>query len=146
MIAKQQTYLSNGDVLGVTQAELAMRRLFRAINLRADRMYLQQPKRTLLLCRADVKQVLGWSPEKFGDNTVFEDDAIERIAKLIGCNFNEADMWRRAFAKRTKRKLWSSSPQRWDLTLKEEIVEDLRGLSGFGICRALLENLGRLIC
>ena len=43
----------------------------------------------------------------FPDNTVFEDDAIERIAKLIGCNYYEADMWRRAFAKRTKRKLWS---------------------------------------
>ena len=33
---------------------------------------------------------------------VFEDDAIERIAKLIGCNYYEADMWRRAFAKKEK--------------------------------------------
>ena len=126
MIARQQTY-SGGDVLGVTQAlSPAMRRLFRAIHLRADVIvYLQQLLSDQLLCRVDVKQVsFDWSQNKFPDNTVFEDDAIERIAKLIGCNYYEADMWRRAFAKRTKRKLWSPHTVLGLNLKKEEIVED----------------------
>ena len=86
-----------------------------------------------------------WSQNKFEDNTVFEDDAIQRIAKLIGCNYYEADMWRRAFAKKNEEKVMEFYGILGNHPNKEEIVEDLKQLSGFGICRAHAINLGRLI-
>ena len=147
--SKTADLLRNGDVLGVTQAESpAMRRLFRAIKpeSRQDCVFataLVRPVATQGRRKASFFQ--DWSTEKFGDNTVFEDDAIERIAKLIGCNFNEADMWRRAFAKKNEEKVMEFYTVLGSHPKKEEIVEDLRGLSGFGICRAHAINLGRLI-
>ena len=141
--------LQRGDVLGVTQAESpAMRRLFRAIKptSRRDCVFataLVRPVATHGRRKASFFQ--DWSKEKFADNTVYEDDAIQRISKLLGCNHYEADMWRRAFAKKNEEKVMEFYELMGAHPKRDEIIEDLRQLSHFGICRAHAINLGRLI-
>ena len=146
---KTADLLRSGDVLGVTQAESpAMRRLFRAIKpeSRRDCVFATALVRPVAMQgRRKASFFQDWSQNKFSDNTVFEDDAIERIAKLIGCNYYEADMWRRAFAKKNEEKVMEFYTVLGSHPKKEEIVEDLKQLSGFGICRAHAINLGRLI-
>ncbi len=147
--SKTADLLRSGDVLGVTQAESpAMRRLFRAIKpeSRRDCVFATALVRPVAMQgRRKASFFQDWSQNKFSDNTVFEDDAIERIAKLIGCNYYEADMWRRAFAKKNEEKVMEFYTVLGSHPKKEEIVEDLKQLSGFGICRAHAINLGRLI-
>ena len=147
--SKTADLLRGGDVLGVTQAESpAMRRLFRAIKpeSRQDCVFataLVRPVATQGRRKASFFQ--DWSQNKFDDTTVFEDDAIMRIAKIIDCNYYEADMWRRAFAKKNEEKVMEFYSILGNHPRKDEIVEDLKQLRGFGICRAHAINLGRLI-
>jgi hypothetical protein len=136
-------------VLGVTQAESpAMRRLLRAI----------KPKRRedCVLATALIRPVAtqgrrkasffrDWSKDTFDNTIVFEDDAIILISQLLGCSQYEADMWRRAFAKKNEEKIYEFMQKIGDHEHKEEIFAALRELSNFGLCRAHAINLGRLI-
>jgi hypothetical protein len=76
---------------------------------------------------------------------VCEDDAIEKIMKLIGVNAYEADMYRRAFAKRNEEKVMEFMSRLGDHPQREQIRAEMQSLSGFGLCRAHAVNLGRLI-
>ena len=141
--------LCNGDVLGVTQAESpAMKRLFRAIQpkSRADCILataLVRPVATMGRRRASAFQ--DWTKDNFSDTIVFEDDAIVLISEILGCNYSEADMWRRAFAKKDEEKIYEFMQLVGKHPRKEEIFLALRELSHFGLCRAHATQLGRLI-
>jgi hypothetical protein len=76
---------------------------------------------------------------------VFEDDAIELISEILGCDQYSADMLRRAFAKKDEEKIFEFMVLVGDHPKKEEIFLALRELSHFGLCRAHAINLGRLI-
>ena len=146
---KTAQLLQRGDVLGVTQAESpAMRRLFRALHItnRDDCTFATALVRPVAMQgRRKASFFNDWSKDKFNETTVYEDDAIKRISKILGCNYYEADMWRRAFAKRNEEKVMQFYELIGSHTKRDEIMEDLRQLSGFGICRAHAINLGRLI-
>lgn len=141
--------LCSGNVLGVTQAESpAMKRLFRAIQpkSRADCVLgtaLIRPVATQGRRKASFFQ--DWSKDGFEDTIVFEDDAIELISEILGCNQYEADMWRRAFAKKNEEKIYEFMQLVGDHPKKNDVFLALRELSGFGLCRAHAINLGRLI-
>jgi DNA polymerase III alpha subunit len=141
--------LARGDVLGVTQAESpAMRRLFRAIKprSRADCVLataLIRPVATQGRRRASFFQ--DWSQDSFDNTIVFEDDAIELIANILGCYHYEADMWRRAFAKKNEEKMFEFMQLVGDHPRRDEVTAALKELSHFGLCRAHAINLGRLI-
>jgi DNA polymerase III alpha subunit len=146
---KTSELLSSGNVLGVTQAESpAMRRLLRGIKptRREDCVLataLIRPVATQGRRKASFFQ--DWSKDNFDDTIVFEDDAIILISKLLGCNHYEADMWRRAFAKKNEEKIFEFMDMIGDHKNKNEIFYALRELSNFGLCRAHAINLGRLI-
>lgn len=146
---KTARLLQRGDVLGVTQAESpAMRRLFRALHItnRDDCTFATALVRPVAMQgRRKASFFNDWSKDKFDETTVYEDDAIKRISKILGCNYYEADMWRRAFAKRNEEKVMQFYELIGSHVKRDEIMEDLRQLSGFGICRAHAINLGRLI-
>ena len=146
---KTAQLLQRGDVLGVTQAESpAMRRLFRALHVtnRDDCTFATALVRPVAMQgRRKASFFNDWSKDKFDETTVYEDDAIKRISKILGCNYYEADMWRRAFAKRNEEKVMQFYELIGRHSKRDEIMEDLRQLSGFGICRAHAINLGRLI-
>ena len=141
--------LMRGDTLGVTQGESpAMRRLFRALKTqtRADCVLataLIRPVATMGRRRANSFQ--DWSRDGFSDTIVFEDDAIELIAEILGCDPYTADMWRRAFAKKDEEKIFEFMQLVGNNPRRDEVLMALKELSHFGLCRAHAINLGRLI-
>ena len=144
-----QQLLCDGNVIGVTQAESpAMRRLFRAIQPKnkGDCVFataLIRPVATTGRQKAAFFQ--DWTEQKLEDTIVYEDDAIRKISKLIGCDMYEADMYRRAFAKRNEERVMEFMERMGESDNKEEIIQELYGLGNFGLCRAHAVNLGRLI-
>ena len=141
--------LCRGDILGVTQGESpAMRRLFRAIRPKSKSdctmaTALIRPVATQGRRKASFFQ--DWSKDGFQDTIVFEDDAIEIIGDILGCDQYTADMWRRAFAKKNEEKMFEFMQLVGDHPRKQEVFQALKELSHFGLCRAHAINLGRLI-
>lgn len=141
--------LQSGNVLGVTQGESpAMRRLFRAIQpkSRSDCVLataLIRPVATQGRRRASFFQ--DWSKDGFEDTIVFEDDAIDLIGEILGCDQYEADMWRRAFAKKNEEKMFEFMQLVGTHPRRDDVFLALKELSHFGLCRAHAINLGRLI-
>ena len=125
-----------------------MRRLFRAIQpqSKADCVFataLIRPVATTGRQKASFFQ--DWTEERLDDSVVYEDDAIRKISKLIGCDYFEADMYRRAFAKKNEERVMEFMTRLGDHPRKDEVFASLQELSGFGLCRAHAVNLGRLI-
>ena len=141
--------LCRGDVLGVTQAESpAMRRLFRAIKPKSvkDCVFGTALIRPVAVSgRKKATMFHDWSKERMSDTIVYEDDAIDRISEVLGIDKYEADMYRRAFAKKNEEKIMQFITKLGDHPRKDEIIAMLQSLSGFGLCRAHAVNLGRLI-
>ena len=142
--------LQRGDVLGVTQGESpAMRRLFRAIRPTSveDCVFATALVRPVAVeGRKKASFFHDWTKTSVQESAIVcEDDAIERIMKLISVNAYEADMYRRAFAKRNEEKVMEFMSRLGDYPQREQIYQEMQGLSGFGLCRAHAVNLGRLI-
>jgi len=141
--------LSRGDVLGVTQGESpAMRRLFRAIRPTSmrDCVFATALIRPVAMQgRRKASFFNDWTADRVSDVVVCEDDAIIQIAQLIGCNYYEADMYRRAFAKKNEERVMEFMTRLGDHPRKDEVFATLQELSGFGLCKAHAVNLGRLI-
>ena len=141
--------LTSGNTLGVTQGESpAMKRLFRALKTRTRSdcvlaTALIRPVATMGRRRANSFQ--DWSQDSFEDHIVFEDDAIILISEILGCDQYEADMWRRAFAKKNEEKIFEFMQMIGKNPRRDEVLTALRELSHFGLCRAHAINLGRLI-
>jgi len=125
-----------------------MRRLFRAIR--------PQSKSDCVFATALIRPVAttgrqkasffhDWTEERLADSIVYEDDAILKISKLIGCDHYEADMYRRAFAKKNEEKVFEFMQRMGDQEDKTAIHQELMQLGNFGLCRAHAVNLGRLI-
>jgi DNA polymerase III alpha subunit len=142
--------LQRGDVLGVTQGESpAMRRLFRAIRPTSveDCVFATALVRPVAVeGRKKASFFHDWTKTSVQESAIVcEDDAIEKIMKLIGVNAYEADMYRRAFAKRNEEKVMEFMSRLGDHPQREQIRQEMQSLSGFGLCRAHAVNLGRLI-
>jgi DNA polymerase III alpha subunit len=142
--------LQRGDVLGVTQGESpAMRRLFRAIQPTSveDCVFATALVRPVAVeGRRKASFFHDWTKRSVQESAIVcEDDAIERIMSLIGVNAYEADMYRRAFAKRNEEKVMEFMARLGDHPRRDEIRAEMQSLAGFGLCRAHAVNLGRLI-
>lgn len=141
--------LCRGDVLGVTQGESpAMRRLFRAIRPQSveDCVFATAMVRPVAMSGRQKAAVFqDWSQETVQDSIVFEDDAIDIISNIIGVDMYEADMYRRAFAKKNDEKIMEFVERMGNHPRKRDAMSALQELSGFGLCRAHAVNLGRLI-
>ena len=142
--------LSRGDVLGVTQGESpAMRRLFRAIQPTSvdDCVFATALVRPVAVeGRKKASFFHDWTKQSVQESAIVcEDDAIEKIMRLIGIDAYEADMYRRAFAKRNEEKVMEFMTRLGDHPDRAAIRAEMQSLSGFGLCRAHAVNLGRLI-
>ena len=142
--------LQRGDVLGVTQGESpAMRRLFRAIRPTSvdDCVFATALVRPVAVeGRKKASFFHDWTKKTVQESAIVcEDDAIEKIMRLISINAYEADMYRRAFAKRNEEKVMEFMARLGDHPDKYQIYQEMQSLSGFGLCRAHAVNLGRLI-
>ena len=147
--AQTSALLARGDVLGVTQGESpAMRRLFRAIQPTCvqDCVFATAMIRPVAMSgRQKAAMFQDWSKEAVQDSIVFEYDAIEIISSIIAVDNYEADMYRRAFAKKNDEKILEFVERLGNNPRKQEAMAALQELSGFGLCRAHAVNLGRLI-
>ena len=147
--ARTAALLARGDVLGVTQGESpAMRRLFRAIQPTCveDCVFATAMIRPVAMSgRQKAAMFQDWSQEVVQDSIVFEDDAIDIISNIIGVDMYEADMYRRAFAKKNDERILEFVERLGNNPRKQEAMAALQELSGFGLCRAHAVNLGRLI-
>lgn len=142
--------LQRGDVLGVTQGESpAMRRLFRAIHPTSvdDCVFATALVRPVAVeGRKKASFFHDWTKKTVQESAIVcEDDAIEKIMRLVGVNAYQADMYRRAFAKRNEEKVMEFMARLGDHPQREQIFQEMQSLSGFGLCRAHAVNLGRLI-
>jgi DNA polymerase III alpha subunit len=142
--------LQRGDVLGVTQGESpAMRRLFRAIKPTSveDCVFATALVRPVAVeGRKKASFFHDWTKTTVQESAIVcEDDAIEKIMKLISVNAYEADMYRRAFAKRNEEKVMEFMARLGDHPDRHAIYQEMQSLAGFGLCRAHAVNLGRLI-
>ena len=141
--------LCRGDVLGITQGESpAMRRLFRAIQPQSvqDCVFATALVRPVAMTGRQKAAMFGnWSQDAIDDAVVFEDDAIDMIKDIIGVDAYEADMYRRAFAKKNDEKILEFVQRLGNHPQKDHAIAALQSLSGFGLCRAHAVNLGRLI-
>ena len=142
--------LCRGDVLGVTQGESpTMKRLFRALQPTGveDCVFASALVRPVAMeGRRKASWFRDWSEKGIQKNAiVYEDDAIHKMMKLIGISPYEADMYRRAFAKKNEEKMMQFMARLGDHPDKHDIYEQMQSLSGFGLCRAHAVNLGRLI-
>jgi len=126
-----------------------MRRLFRAIKPTsvADCVFATALVRPVAMeGRRKAAWFRDWTADGVKERAIVcEDDAIERIMKLIGVSAYEADMYRRAFAKKNEEKVMEFMNRLGDHPMKDEIYREMLNLSGFGLCRAHAVNLGRLI-
>src|SRR6056300_1500651 len=147
--ARTAALLARGDVLGVTQGESpAMRRLFRAIQPTSveDCVFATAMIRPVAMSgRQKAAMFQDWSQEVMQDSIVFEDDAIDIISSIIGVDMYEADIYRRAFAKKNDEKILEFVERLGNNPRKQDAMAALQELSGFGLCRAHAVNLGRLI-
>ena len=122
--------LTSGNTLGVTQGESpAMKRLFRALKTRTRSdcvlaTALIRPVATMGRRRANSFQ--DWSQDSFEDHIVFEDDAIILISEILGCDQYEADMWRRAFAKKNEEKIFEFMQMIGKNPRRDEVLTALR--------------------
>ena len=92
-----------------------MRRLFRALQPKTpyDCVFATAMIRPLAMSgRQKVLCSAGSAQEVVQDSTLFEDDAIDIISNIIGVDMYEADMYRRAFAKKNDEKIPSS--EKWE--------------------------------
>jgi len=142
--------LSRGDVLGVTQGESpAMRRLFRAIQPTSvdDCVFATALVRPVAVeGRKKASFFHDWTKQSVQESAIVcEDDAIEKIMRLISVDAYEADMYRRAFAKRNEEKVMEFMARLGDHPDRAAIRAEMQSLAGFGLCRAHAVNLGRLI-
>ena len=125
-----------------------MRRLFRAIQPKSvlDCVFATAMIRPVALTgRQKASMFNDWTKDGVQDSIVFEDDAIEIISDIIGIDMYEADMYRRAFAKKKDEKILEFVEKLGNHPKKQEAIDTLMTLSGFGLCRAHAVNLGRLI-
>lgn len=76
---------------------------------------------------------------------VYDEDAISLISDTIGCNPADADMYRRAFIKGNEEVAMEFIQRIGYHENKNEIIDLLKNMDGFGLCKAHAINLGNLV-
>lgn len=83
----------------------------------------------------------------YDENIIFDDDAIDMIGKYLNIDDEEADKYRRAFAKCDKKGIeeFKSKIQQYPRDKQREIMTKLANLSRYGFCKAHALSYAQLI-
>jgi hypothetical protein len=83
----------------------------------------------------------------YDDHIIFDDDAIDIISKYLNIDDEEADKYRRAFAKRDKTRIeeFKSKIHHYSREHQREIMTKLANLSQYGFCKAHALSYAQLI-
>ena len=149
--ADEQTaeLLCRGDVIGLTQGESpAFRKLARAVkphNRREVAMTLALLRPAAASRGRKARFLKRWGLTRVPSTLVFEDDATDLIASVLGCDHSEADTYRRAFAKKDKRLIDNFSFRIRGNPRLAEIMDDLSQLRSYSFCKAHAMELAHLV-
>jgi superfamily II DNA or RNA helicase len=143
--------LSNGDNIGIILGESPlMRKAFMQI----------KPKSLfdLAVCLSIIRPAAKDSRKsaydeqnndmsKLDNTIIFDDDAIDLIGKYINIDDEEADKYRRAFAKGDKKEIqhFKTLIQKYSKDKQKEIMTKLSNLSRYGFCKSHAFSYAQLI-
>lgn len=132
--------LCRGDTVGITFGESpAFRKALVAIRPR---------------CRSDIAIALGiirpaaaeggrkddflnhWQQYQEHVGIVYDDDAINLIAEVIGCSDSQAELFRKAFAKRDEAKMEEFANRLGDHPDRAQILVDLSYMRSYSFCKS----------
>ena len=141
--------LCKGDVIGLTQAESrTMRKTL--IALQPKSMY--DVALALALIRpaaADGGRKASYLRHwRRGDNQkqiVYDEDSINYISKLIGCDNSKADKYRRAFANQREGLMNEFISKIKHLDDKEKIIDNLNQLNKYSFCKGHALAYGQMV-
>ncbi len=142
----QETFdmISSGNNMGLILAESPlMRKAF--IKVKPKSIY------DLAICMAiirpaakDARDMIEINPSEV---FIFDDDAIDLISKELNCSMDDADKYRRAFAKKDKSvmKDFDKAAKHMDPDKKKELLKKLRNLSKYSFCKSHAFSYAQLI-
>jgi DNA polymerase III alpha subunit len=138
--------LSSGDSIGVTQAESpAFRKMLRALKprSRSDIILAMGLIRPAAASRGRKHDFLeAWRENGEITNLIFEDDATKKIAELANIPLDEADKYRRAFAKGNKEKITEFLKK---VEIDQQTMNDLEQFREYSLCKAHGISYGRMV-
>ena len=146
-IYDQDTFdmLHSGDNIGITLAESP---LMRTAFIKLKPRSLHDLAVCLSIIRPAAKDARNiTSANDFDDQIIFDDDAIDIIAKETNSSEEDADKYRRAFAKGDKKIIDEFRNQISHLSREKqkEIMRRLSNLSRYGFCKAHAFSYAQLI-
>lgn len=131
---------SNGDVLGLTFAESPT---FRKVAKAAQPKNISELAVALALIRPAAASrgkkatfLQQWNEDRSMNQIVFEDDAIQKIQKLLNCTEDEADYYRRAFAKNNKKLIVEFRHKLTHIDNIDNIIEELSHIRMYSFCKS----------
>ena len=131
--------LTKAENVGLTFAESpGMRKIFKDI----------KPKNIddLATCLALIRPAASESKSKDSENVlIYDDDAIQYIQKLTGCNEGEADIYRKAFSKNKFEKKMEFISLIKNNPNKKKIIKNLESLHYYSFCKSHSYSYAQLV-
>ena len=142
--AKTFKMLQRGDNIGITFAESPLMRL---AFLRYKPNSLYDLAVCLSIIRPAAKDAKNVCEKNFEDFIIFDDDAIDFIAKECGISEAEGDRLRRGFAKGDKKSIeeFRGIIAHFPVEKQKEMVRKLSNLSRYSFCKAHAFSYAQLI-
>lgn len=137
--------LCNGDNIGITLSESPLMRLA-LMRIKPKSIY------EIAICLAIIrpaasKQSYSDIKKNYSNEIIFDDDAIEMIAKVLNISDADADKYRRIFAKNDKEKIEEFKKLIKYLPKNEQdnFLTQLSKLSSYGFCKAHAYSYAQLV-
>lgn len=137
--------LTNGENIGITLAESP---LMRKAMLKLKPKCIDDIAACLAIIRPTAKDARdALIPEQVDleNHLVYDDDAIKIISKMLDCSEDEADMYRRAFAKGDTKKIEELKKSIPNNKNKKDILKILNNLRKYGFCKAHAYSYAQLV-
>lgn len=137
--------LSKGDNIGITLAES---NLMRKAFIKVKPQNIHDIALCLSIIRPAAKDAYNIKDEEdYDDFIIFDDDAIDIISKEFNITDDEADKYRRAFAKGDKEIIEEFNRIIAHLPKEEqkEVIKKLSNLSKYGFCKAHAYSYAQLV-
>lgn len=136
--------LSTGNNMGITIAESpAMRKIFTSMRpkSRMDVAFALALLRPAAAAEGNKNKVLcGHDPV-----LVYDDDAIDKFQKMLGCSESQADNYRRAFAKKKSDKIEELMSRITNEEDRKLVHDNFRRLSLYSFCKSHAISYGQLV-
>ncbi len=159
--ASTERLFAKGQTIGITFGESrGMRKIFMEMqpqNVKeiAVALALIRPAAAAEGRKQEFLEKWKLSPEKEKDAEgllrpiIFDDDAILKIRKALGCSSAEADTWRKAFAKQNKSAIYAFRQKLMEKGyshhIQESLVDDLNQLMYYSFCKSHALSYAQLV-